>query len=98
MILGYPSIINELEKSTKRSGIDSIENLVLTAPVPQDQLSSKKRNIARFPYLSVSKVTKSPLGSAKFLEYLMTDDGIRKIQEAYPYLIPPKPSLYEAWR
>jgi ABC-type glycerol-3-phosphate transport system substrate-binding protein len=98
MILGYPSIINELEKSTKRSGIDSIENLVLTAPVPQDQLSSKKRNIVRFPYLSISKATKSPFGAAKFLEYLMTDDGIRKIQEAYPYLIPPKPSLYESWK
>lgn len=98
LILGYPSIVSELEKSTKRSGIDSVENLVLTAPIPQESLGGQKRNIAKYTYLSISKLSKNGLASARFLEYLMTDEGTRQIQEIYPHLIPPKPSLYEAWR
>lgn len=98
MIVGFPSTVLELEKSTKRSWINSIENLVYTANAPSNSLNWKKRNIARYTYLSISKLAKNPIAAAKFLEYLMTDEWTRKIQEAYPYIIPPKPNLYEAWK
>lgn len=98
LIIGYPSVVRELEKSTKRAGINSAENLILTESLPQETLWWNRKNMARYPYVSISKSSKNPLGAAKFLEYLSTDDAIRKLQSIYPYLIPPKPSLYESWR
>ena len=97
LIFWYPSIVTELEKSKKRAWINSAENLILTAPIPQDTTNGNKKNLARYSYLSISKLSKNPTAWAKFLEYLMTDDAIRSLQTAYPYLLPPKPSLYEAW-
>jgi ABC-type glycerol-3-phosphate transport system substrate-binding protein len=99
MILGYQSTIVELEKSAKRAGNEnSIEKIVLTAPIVQESISWVKRNIVRFPYLSIPKNAKHTYDSTKFLEYLTTDDWIKNIQKAYPYLIPPKPSMYASWK
>lgn len=96
-IVWFPSTVQELEKSAKRIGIESAENLILTERVPQETLWGKKKNLARFTYFAISKESKNALGSAKFLEYLTTDDALRIVQKIHPYLIPPKPSLYSSW-
>ncbi len=98
LIIGFPSLALELEKSAKRVGSDSIENLVLTAPIPGESTAWEKVNKARYPYLALSKNSKSSEAAATFLSYLTEDDAIRIVQETYPYLIPPKPALYSTWK
>lgn len=97
-IVWFPSVVQELEKSAKRIGSDSAENLILTERVPQDSLSERKKNLARYTYFSLSKESENDMWALKFLEYLTTDDALRTSQVIHPYFIPPKPSLYSSWQ
>lgn len=93
MILGYPSLILELEKSNKRSKQAIDTNDILTERIPQVS-PQKKQNIGRFTYFGISKHSKNGVASVKFLEYLLTPDAERIFINEYPYIIPAQVEFY----
>ncbi len=94
MIIGYPSLVLELEKSSKRAGSSRSDGVILTDRIPQVSIQDKK-NIAKYSYFGISKFTKEWEASVKFLEYLMTPDAQRLFMNEYPYLIPAQSEFYE---
>ncbi len=95
MLVGYPSLIREIEKSEKRAGSEALGDLILTEKLPQDSLGKNRSNLARYRYLAVSKKTDNPDSWAKLLEYLMSDIAHTKATEAFPLLISPLRSRSE---
>jgi hypothetical protein len=77
MIIGYPSIIREIEKAEKRAGKELFDSLILTERLP------------RYRYLAISGKSVNPEASASLLEYLMSTVGTTKAREAFPLLISP---------
>lgn len=87
LIIWYPSIITELEKSKKRVGSENVSDVILTESIPQ--FSDKNlKNIAKYSYLGISKNTNKADAAARFLSYLSTPDAERILMEIYPYMIP----------
>lgn len=96
MLIGYPSLIREIEKSEKRAGTEALGDLILTEKIPQDSLGKNRSNLARYRYLAVSKKTDNPEPSAKLLEYMMSDMASAQGEEAFPLLISPLRSRSES--
>jgi len=78
IILWFPSIIRELEKSDKRAGMRSKSSEILTERMFQETSWRTYKNIARFDFFGISKSTSSPRASADFLIYLMTEDAQKR--------------------
>lgn len=97
MIIGYPSLVLDLEKSVKRVGDTARSSVILTDRIPQMR-SGQPTNIGRYAYLGVSRLTENPLISARFLSYLMTPDAQRILMREYPYLIPAQSEFYDTAR
>lgn len=95
MVIWYPSLILELEKSSKRAGNNSTSAVILTERIPQSGERINK-NTARYNYFGISKLTQNPNISIKFMEYLMTPEAERLYMEAYPYMIPAQSEFYDS--
>jgi hypothetical protein len=93
LIVGYPSLVLELEKSSKRAGSTSSDSVILTDRLPQISTQSRV-NIGRYTYFGVSKLSTHGMASVKFLEYLMTSEAQRLYMNEYPYLIPAQSEFY----
>ena len=93
MIIGYPSMVLELEKSSKRAGSESVSSTILTDRIPQES-NNTNVNIGRYTYFGVSKFTKNGAASLKFMEYLLTPEAERLFSNEYPYLIPAQSEFY----
>ncbi len=93
MIIGYPSLVSDLEKSSKRIGADSKSSVILTDRIPQSW-NKNPINIGRYTYFGISKLTKNAPLSVKFMEYLMTSEAQRLYSNEYPYLIPAQSEFY----
>ena len=87
MVIGFQSLIFDLEKAQKRVWDANISWLVLTDQIPQFS-HSKNKNIVKYNYLGISKNTTNPEASARFINYLTTPDAQRIAMEIYPYLLP----------
>jgi len=97
MIFWYPSLVQELEKSDKRIGSNkSTAWVILAAKTPLKSPTESRKNIARYSYLSVSKWTKNPEASVRFLQYLMTPEAQRLFLEKNSYLIAAQRSFWSA--
>lgn len=97
MIIGYPSLVLDLEKSVKRMGENAKSSVILTDRIPQMKVGQSS-NIGRYTYLAVSRLTTNPIVSARFMAYLMTPDAQRILMQEYPYLIPAQSEFYETAR
>jgi ABC-type glycerol-3-phosphate transport system substrate-binding protein len=97
MIIWYPSLVLDLEKSVKRMGENAKSSIILTDRIPQMKVG-QSTNIGRYTYLAVSRLTTNPIVSAKFMAYLMTPDAQRILMQEYPYLIPAQSEFYETAR
>lgn len=95
LIVGYPSLVFELEKAKKRAGSQSVDDVILAERLPQFSDRSIE-NIAKYSYLGISKKTQYPDAAARFLAYLMTDDAQRIAMEVYPHLIPAQTEFHYA--
>lgn len=85
MIIGYPSLIVELEKSEKRN-LSSYKDKIFTERIPQ--FSYKTRiNTAKFHYFGISRQSKNKELAATFLAYLMSEEAQNKALDVYPYWI-----------
>lgn len=78
MILWYPSLVEELEKSDKRLWLRSKAGSILTENIPLPSPTEARENIAKFDFFAISKSTKNPTGALKFMEYLMTTDAQKR--------------------
>ncbi len=92
-VVGFPSMIEDIEKAQKRAGADAVDGLILTAHVPNISLGGKMINTARYNYLGLSKATKNPVIGAKLLWYLMSDEALNKSIIDFPLLISPVKSI-----
>ncbi len=95
MIIGYPSLILDLEKSSKRVGFKNSKGVILTERLPQSS-TQKNQNIGRYTYFGISKRTTKGAASLKFIEYLMTPEAQRLFMIQYPYLIPAQLEFYDS--
>lgn len=96
MIVWFPSIIREIEKSEKRAWPDAISSLVLTERLPQDSLSKWRTNIARYRYLAISAKSQNQMAWADFLNYLLQEKTLATMADAFPYLISPDRSISQS--
>lgn len=88
MIIGYPSLINELVLSQKRVGATtSMTDLVYTARLPQFSQQSSA-NIAKYNYFAISKNSQNTQAATQFLAYLMTPEAQQIAMQIFPYRIP----------
>lgn len=94
-VVGYPRLIEEIEKAQKRAGTEAVDALILAEHIPRSSLGEGGTNIARYSYLGLSKNTKNPVAAAKVLSYLMTDSALTKAQEVFPKYISPIRTLAE---
>lgn len=94
MIIGYQSLIPEIEKALKRANWNNAQDpaLFLTSRLPY--FSKNYQNIARYDYFWLSNRSTNPDASLKFLQFLLTENGQRVALEAYPNLIPAQTSFY----
>jgi ABC-type glycerol-3-phosphate transport system substrate-binding protein len=93
MVVGYPSLIREIEKAEKRAWSEAITDIILTERLPQDSLGKDFFNTARYSYLAVSSKTEHPQAAADFLAYLMSEKTMTEIIEIFPHLISPDRKL-----
>ncbi len=87
MIIWYPSLITELEKSAKRVGWSTSANIIQTAPLPS-QSTRNITNNAKYSYFAIARTTNKPNISLAFLQYLMSEDAQRILLREFPYLLP----------
>lgn len=95
-VIGYPSMIQELEDAKKRAGTEAINSIVLTEKIPQKSNGSNGTNIAKYRYFWLSKTSQNSLLWAKFLDYLLTEDAEKRFLEAFPLYIPAQRAFYES--
>lgn len=96
MILGYPSLITELEKSDKRVGNESRSSLILTEKIPLPGPTEARKNIAKYDFFAISKTAKEPYSSVRFLEYLMTRDAEKRFLQNNDTLISAQREFWKA--
>ena len=74
MVIGYPSMITQIEQANKRAGSDHTFSLKLlrSAPIPQIKADDSKDavNLADYQYFVLSKNSQSPDLGYQFLAYL----------------------------
>jgi ABC-type glycerol-3-phosphate transport system substrate-binding protein len=95
MIIGYPSLVIDLEKSSKRAGSKSSHGTILTEKIP-GWGNTNISNIGKYSYFGISKLTKNGIASLKFMEYLLTPEAQRLFSNEYPYLIPAQSEFYQS--
>jgi ABC-type glycerol-3-phosphate transport system substrate-binding protein len=93
MIIGYPSLILDLEKSSKRVGSSNASSVILTDRIPKSSTQSRS-NLGRYTYFGISKLSKNGIASVAWLQYLMTPEAQRLYINEYPYLIPAQSEFY----
>lgn len=96
MIYGYPSLIEELEKSQKRTSMIQKNAVVLTEKIPQPSLWRERVNLAKYSYFALSKWAKNQYTGAKFLEYLATEEVMRIYLKHNPYKISAQRAFHES--
>lgn len=96
MILGYPSLITDLEKSDKRVWVFSKAGLIFTERIPLESPIEWRKNLAKYNYFALSRTTENPLAGAKFLEYLMTSDAQKRYLAKNPYTISAQREYWKA--
>ncbi len=75
MIVGYPSLLKEIEYAIKRAGTENtISTLYLrTSEIPQVSLDAKNDiNLGEYNYFALSSLSKNPQAGYSFLAYLAT--------------------------
>lgn len=95
-VIGYPTMIKDIEDAKKRAGSEAINAIILTEKIPQKSLAGDMKNIAKYRYLWLSKTSQNSLLWAKFLDYLLTEDAEKRFLEAFPLYIPAQRSFYES--
>ncbi len=95
MIVGYPSLVRELEKSAKRIGGNNSASLIQTAQFPS-KTSRESANVAKYSYFAIAETTNKPNVALAFLQYVASEDAQRVLMKNFPHLLPAHKSFLEA--
>ncbi len=96
VIFWFPSLSKDLEDSLKREGKDVPDFILTSGNIPQFESEKKKqKNIARYWYFGLSKNSKIPDHTAKFLWYLTTKEAGDIFSKSLPYYIPARLDIQE---
>ena len=95
-VVGYPSLMLDIEKAYKRAGNEAVDALILTEKLPIDSIWKASKNLARYSYMSISSKSESPLAAAKLLSYIMQDSSRIRTQDIFPLLISPERIYYDS--
>lgn len=91
MVVGFPSLLREIEYSIKRAGSESVlssKNL-RTSEIPQTSLDPKDvANLAEYNYFALSKSSPNVQAGYSFLAYLATGEAEEKYLEKFPMYLP----------
>ena len=91
MIVGYPSLLKEIEYAIKRAGTENtISTLYLrTSEIPQISLDTKNDiNLGEYNYFALSSLSKNPQAGYSFLAYLATGEAEGKYLQSFPMYLP----------
>lgn len=91
MIVGFPSLLREIEYSIKRAGSENVlstKNL-RTSEIPQVSLDPKDAiNLGEYNYFALSKTSQNPQAGYSFLAYLATGEAEEKYLQNFPMYLP----------
>ena len=91
MIVGFPSLLREIEYSIKRAGSENvITKLNLrTSEIPQASLDPKDAiNLGEYNYFALSKTSQNVQAGYSFLSYLSTGEAEEKYLANFPMYLP----------
>lgn len=91
MIIGFPSLLREIEYSIKRAGSENVlSSLNLrTSEIPQVSLDPKNAmNLGEYDYFALSKTSPNVQAGYSFLAYLSTGEAEEKYLANFPTYLP----------
>ncbi|MDD2516538.1 MAG: ABC transporter substrate-binding protein [Candidatus Gracilibacteria bacterium] len=98
MIIGYPSLLKQIELAIKRSGGNNVLNSknLRTGPIPQNSKDKDQaKNLVNYNYFASSKITKNRDMAENFLQYLSTQEAEKKYLNNFPYYLSAQKELEE---
>lgn len=91
MVIGYPSLLREIEYSIKRAGSENVlssKNL-RTSEIPQASLDPKDAiNLGEYNYFALSKASPNVQAGYSFLTYLSSGEAEEKYLQNFPLSLP----------
>lgn len=91
MVIGYPSLLQEIEYSIKRAGSENVltSKTLRTSEIPQVSLDPKDSvNLAEYNYFALSKLSSNLQAGYSFLAYLATGEAEEKYLSSFPRYLP----------
>lgn len=91
MIIGFPSLLREIEYAIKRAGSENVLSPVSlrTSEIPQVSLDPKDAvNLGEYNYFALSKTSPNPQAGYSFLAYLATGEAEEKYLQNFPMYLP----------
>lgn len=91
MVVGFPSLLREIEYSIKRAGSESVLSSVnlRTTKIPQSSLDPKDAvNLGEYYYFALSKLSPNMEAGYSFLSYLATGEAGEKYLGNFPSYLP----------
>ncbi|HBB26884.1 TPA: hypothetical protein DCZ36_00105, partial [Candidatus Gracilibacteria bacterium] len=91
MIIGFPSLLREIEYAIKRAGSENVLSSVSlrTSEIPQISLDPKDAiNLGEYNYFALSKTSLNPQAGYSFLAYLATGEAEEKYLQNFPMYLP----------
>lgn len=101
MIIGYPSLLKEIELAIKRTAWNAKINdkFLRSSILPQIWSSSEEKNevnLINYNYFALSKLSKNKEISYTFLNYLTRQEAQEKYLKSFPYYLPTLKSLEDS--
>ncbi len=99
MVIGYPSLLREIEYSIKRAGSENVltSKTLRTSEIPQASLDPKDAiNLADYNYFALSKTSPNVQAGYSFLTYLSSGEAEEKYLQSFPLYLPAQRTREEA--
>lgn len=98
MVIGFPSLLREIEYSIKRAGSENVLSALnlRTSEIPQISLDPRDAiNIGEYNYFALSSLSNYPEAGYTFLSYLSTGEAEEKYLQNFPTYLPAQRSQEE---
>jgi len=89
MMIGFPSLLRQVQLSVKRASGNSFLNEKFLRTAPMLQLTDEKgKNLLRYYYFAVSRLSQNQEMGMKFVKYLSQKEAQTAYSKSFPYLLP----------
>lgn len=91
MVIGYPSLLKEIEYAIKRAGSENVLSALnlRTSEIPQVSLNPKEAiNLGEYNYFALSQFSPNTQAGYSFLAYLATGEAEEKYLQSFPLYLP----------